>query len=198
MSRLYDRQEKLKLNTDQTVTVVGCGGIGFWVIKFLAMSGIEKIHCFDNDVIEEHNLNRLDIPHEAIGMNKADVIKTVVNQLRPDCTLYAFPFIFNDSHKPGTDWLIDCTDKLSSQVENQKIANAQGMKYVKAGYDGEDFSIHNSVAEWGEAEDGYITVPSWVVPATVIASMTVAKVLKYPEAEMVSNLKGVFTSTRRS
>jgi len=196
MSNLYDRQEKLKLNIDQTVTVVGCGGIGFWVIKFLAMSGIEKIYAFDNDVIEEHNLNRLDIPYKAIGMNKADAVKLVVNDLRPDCTLYALPFIFNDSQRPGTDWLIDCTDKLSSQIENQRIANEQGMKYMKAGYDGEEFSIHNSVAEWGEAEDGYITVPSWVVPATIIASMAVAKVLKYPEAEMVGNIKGVFNSER--
>ena len=71
-----------------------------------------------------------------------------------------------------------------------------GIKYVKAGYDGEDFSIHDSVAEWGESADGYRTVPSWVVPATVIAAMVTAKVLKYPKAEMVSNLKGVFVSKR--
>jgi hypothetical protein len=70
------------------------------------------------------------------------------------------------------------------------------MRYVKAGYDGEEFSIHNSVAEWGEADDGYVTIPSYVVPAVMIASMTVAKILKYKSAEMVSNIKGVFKSTR--
>lgn len=194
---LYKRQEKLELNVGQSATVVGCGGIGFWVAKFLAMSGVEKLWLFDNDVIEEHNLNRLDLPAETIGKNKADVAKIAINSLRPDCTVYAMPFIFNESHKPGTDWLIDCTDKFASQQENQKIANAQGMRYVKAGYDGEDFSIHNSVAEWGEADDGYVTVPSWVVPATIIAAMTVAKVLKYYDAELASNIKGVFLSNRR-
>jgi molybdopterin/thiamine biosynthesis adenylyltransferase len=194
---LYKRQEKLKLNVGQSATVVGCGGIGFWVAKFLAMSGVEKLWLFDNDVIEEHNLNRLDLPAETIGKNKADVTKIAINALRPDCTVYAMPFIFNESHKPNTDWLIDCTDKFASQQENQKIANTQNMKYVKAGYDGEDFSIHNSVAEWGEADDGYVTVPSWVVPATIIAAMTVAKVLKYPDAELASNIKGVFLSNRR-
>ena len=185
------------MNVNQTVTVVGCGGIGFWVAKYLAMSGIEKLWLFDNDVIEEHNLNRLDVPHEAIGKNKADVVKIVIDSLRPECTVYAMPFKFNDSHKPNTDWLVDCTDKFESQSENQRIANEQGMRYVKAGYDGEEFSIHNSVAEWGEAEDGYVTVPSWVVPASIVAAMTVAKILKYNSAEMVSNVKGIFASNRK-
>ena len=193
---LYNRQEKLKLKTNQSVTVVGCGGIGFWVIKFLAMSGVEKIYAFDPDTIEEHNLNRLDLPHKFVGRNKADVMKIVINTLRPEYTLIAMPYIFTDNHDPKTNWLIDCTDKHEAQIENQKIAQKQSMRYVKAGYDGEDFSIHNSVAEWGEAEDGYRVVPSWVVPATIIAAMTVAKVLKYHDREMISNIKGVFDSKR--
>jgi molybdopterin/thiamine biosynthesis adenylyltransferase len=195
---LYQRQEKLDLNVDQSVTVVGCGGIGFWVAKFLAMSGIEKLFLFDNDVIEEHNLNRLDLPYKTIGKNKADVVKILINALRIECTVIAMPFKFNEGHKPNTDWLIDCTDNYESQVTNQRIAKDQGMKYVKAGYDGEDFSIHNSVAEWGEAEDGYRVVPSWVVPAVMVASLTVAKILKYDGYEVVSNIRGAFFAPRRS
>jgi adenylyltransferase/sulfurtransferase len=194
-SSLYTRQETLKLKTP-SITVVGAGGIGYWVCKFAAMSGIEKIFVFDNDTIEEHNLNRLDLPESFIGKNKADVVKQIINHLRPECSVYAMPFLFGDAHKPGTDWLIDCTDKLASQIKNQQIAKAQGMRYVKAGYDGEQFSIHNSVAEWGEAEDGYRVVPSWVVPATIIAAMTVAKVMKYDNAEMVSNITGIFKTSR--
>jgi molybdopterin/thiamine biosynthesis adenylyltransferase len=178
------------------VTVVGLGGIGYWVAKFLAMAGIEKMYVFDFDTIEAHNLNRLDLPERFIGRNKADVVKLVIESLRPDCTVISLPFKFNENHQPKTDWLIDCTDKFASQKENQRIAKAQGMRYVKAGYDGEEFSIHNSVAEWGEADDGYVTIPSYVVPAVMIASMTVAKILKYKSAEMVSNIKGVFKSTR--
>ncbi len=193
---LYKRQKTLKLDLKQSVTIVGVGGIGYWVAKFLAMAGIEKIWVFDFDVIEIHNLNRLDLPERFIGMNKADVIKQVIKELRPEATVYAMPFKFNDNHEPRTDWLIDCTDRFKAQQENQKIAHKQGMKYVKAGYDGEQFSIHNSVAEWGDADDGYVTIPSYVVPAVLIASMTVAKVLKYKDSEMVSSIKGIFKSTR--
>ena len=193
---IYQRQEKIKLNTEQSITVVGCGGIGYWVIKFLAMSGIEKMYAFDPDTIEEHNLNRLDIPEKYIGRNKADIVKLMVNGLRPDCTIYTFPFKFSDIHNTGTDWLVDCTDNYHSQIENQRIANLKGMKYVKAGYDGESISIHNSVAEWGDSEDGYQIVPSWVVPASIVAALTVAKILKYEKSETITNIKSLFRIDR--
>lgn len=197
MSNLYHRQKKLKLNSDQSITVVGCGGIGYWVCKFAAMSGIETIYAFDNDTLEEHNLNRLDLPNKFLGKNKADVVKIVINSLRPDCTVYNMPWIFNDASDVGTDWLIDCTDNYKSQVKNQALAKSFGMKYFKAGYDGEDFSINDKVATWGEDDDdGYKIVPSWVVPATIIAAMAIAKIMKYPEKEIHSNILGVFNAQR--
>ena len=61
------------------MTIVGLGGIGYWVAKFLAMAGVEKLYVFDFDVIEEHNLNRLDLPSRFVGKNKADVVKIVVS-----------------------------------------------------------------------------------------------------------------------
>jgi molybdopterin/thiamine biosynthesis adenylyltransferase len=40
------------------VAVVGCGGLGGYIIEELARIGIGKIICIDPDVFEEHNLNR--------------------------------------------------------------------------------------------------------------------------------------------
>jgi len=184
----YERQLELKLDTDISITCVGCGGIGFWVAKFAAMSGIKTIFAFDPDVIEEHNLNRLDIPERFIGRNKADMVEMVVKMLRPDCNIYARPFKFQSFNYTRTDWIIDCTDKYKSQVDNYNIAKSTGTKYLKSGYDGESFSINNVVAQWGEAEDGYVITPSWVVPATIIAALTVAKVMKYHSSEISSSI----------
>jgi hypothetical protein len=197
MVDLYNRQEKLNLNTDVSIAVVGCGGIGYWVCKFAAMAGIEKIYCFDFDTIELHNLNRLDLSEKFIGMNKADAVKMVVEELRSECTIIAMPYKFGDMHKPNTDWLVDCTDDDTVQLENQKIAEAQNMRYVKAGYDGEGMGIHDRVAEWGVDEfDGYRVVPSWVVPATIVAAMTIAKIQKYEDHEMVTSIQGIFKAPR--
>ena len=194
---LYDRQEEIGLDVNQSIAVIGAGGIGFWVTKFAAMSGIEKIYVFDDDVIEEHNLNRLDLPDSFLGMNKAEAISLIVNKIRPDCSIYRFPYRLTENHLIDGSFLVDCTDELKSQMNNQEIAKKRGMRYLKAGYDGEDFSIHNSVAEWGESEDGYTKVPSWVVPATIIAAMTVAKIMKYKDAEVVGNVKGLFSNEGR-
>jgi len=192
---IYKRQETLNLNKNHKVAVVGCGGIGYWVAKFLALSGIEHIQLFDPDILEEHNLNRMDIPKKYIGKNKADITKLAIQSVRDECTVYAYPYKFNDL-VGKVDWVIDCTDSAKAQLENQEIARKIGAKYFKAGYDGENFGIHNQVAEWGETEGGYTIVPSWCVPSVIVASMAVAKIMKYPEKECVSSVSKLFRVDR--
>lgn len=194
---LYKRQKTLKLNSDHTIAVVGCGGIGFWVAKLLAMSGVKKFYLFDPDIFEDHNLNRIDIPIRFIGNNKADVTKKVITILRDDVTVYSFPFPFDAGLlDPSINWIVDCTDKDDVQLKNQEIADNAGVKYFKAGYDGEDFGIHDRVAEWGESTDGYVVVPSWSVPAVIVAALSVAKIMKYPEKEVVSSIDRLFRIDR--
>lgn len=195
MANLYDRQKKINLNIPENVAVVGCGGIGFWVGKFLAMSGVENITLFDPDTIEEHNLNRLDVPMRFIGKNKSDVAKQAILSVREDCTVYAYPYKFFDT-QTNFNWIVDCTDNSESQMNNQEIAKTIGSRYFKAGYDGEGFGIHNTIAEWGESTNGYTIVPSWVCPAVIVASLAVAKVLKYHDAECISSIKHLFRFDR--
>lgn len=196
MENMYTRQETLDVNRKQSVALVGCGGIGFWVAKFLLLSGIEELYPFDMDQFEEHNLNRIDIPESLIGRNKADVVKMMATNLRPECRCISFPFPFSETFDKKVDWIVDCTDVQAAQEKNQEIARKRGVRYFKAGYDGENFSLHNSVAEWGEAPDGYVVIPSWVAPAAMIAAMAVAKIMKYHDAEMISSIKGVFNAPR--
>ena len=92
----YDRQESLKLNTNQSISVVGVGGIGFWVSKFAVLSGIEHISVWDPDIFEAHNLNRIDIPLKFIGRNKTDVVRMMIESIRPDCSIHSFPFKYSE------------------------------------------------------------------------------------------------------
>ena len=189
---LYDRQKTLDLNTHTSITVVGVGGVGFWVAKFAAMSGIQEIHLFDDDTIEYHNLNRLDVPEKFIGRNKAEVGQIIIRSIRPDCNVKAFPMRLKGYMFSNSVWLVDCTDNYESQLENQKIAKEAGSKYMKVGYDGESFSINNKVAEWGEAEDGYVVIPSWCVPASIVGALAVAKIVKYPTREVARTVNDLF------
>ena len=42
----------------KTVAVIGCGGLGGYLIEYLTRIGIGTIRCVDGDVFEESNLNR--------------------------------------------------------------------------------------------------------------------------------------------
>ena len=185
---IYDRQESLSLNTNQSILVCGCGGVGYWVAKFAAMSGIETLYLYDFDVFEEHNLNRIDIPLDAIGKNKAQVTKTIINELRPMASAYALPYKLSDTNVMSADWFVDCTDSLKTQLVNQDIAKKKGMKYVKVGYNGMHMTLSDVVGEWGEAVDGYTIIPSWVVPASTIAALAVAKIMKYNRGEVSTEI----------
>lgn len=196
MDDIYIRQESLNINSGISAAVVGLGGIGYWVSKFLAMSGIEKLYLFDHDLIEAHNLNRLPFTSDDIGKNKAFAAKEQIVKLRPHISVYATPWKMNDTTYQNVDWVIDCTDNFESQLANQEIAMKNRAKYCKAGYDGMNFGIHNEIAEWGDSPDGYQIIPSWVVPAVMVAALTVAKVMKFEEKEVVTKVEDLFIITR--
>jgi len=194
---VYKRQETLELNKNIKVGILGIGGIGYNFALQLAMSGVKDIYMFDADVIESSNLNRLPVPMTFIGKNKAVCAKLMIEQMRTDTNIMAFPYNFSEKFLPSEplDWMVDCTDVYSTQLENEKIAKARGMKYMKIGYDGERIGIHNSIGKWGTGEetDGYTVTPSWVVPAAMVAGLAVAKIMKYPTYELGDYIYNFFT-----
>jgi tRNA A37 threonylcarbamoyladenosine dehydratase len=189
----YDRQKDISMNTKIKVAIVGCGGVGYWVAKFLAMSGVNEFHLFDNDVLEVHNLNRLDLPIATLGMNKAEVSRKVIQNIRPDAAVKSIPFKFKSTFlRDKVDVIIDCTDKIASQQDVYAFAKASGIKYMKVGYDGTHITIANKVAGWGHVEDGYQITPSWVVPAVMVASMAVGSILKYFGKEISTDINMLY------
>ena len=191
----YERQESIEMDTDLRIAVVGLGGVGYWVSKFLAMSGINQLHLFDDDTLEIHNLNRLDLPISTLGMNKAEVAKTVIRNLRPDAVVKSVPFKFNEEFlRDKVDYIMDCTDKIESQKTIFDYAKSKYIPYLKVGYDGTHITLANKVAGWGESEDGYQITPSWVVPAVIVAALAVGSVLKYFDKEVSLDISNLYMS----
>ena len=55
-----------------SVLVLGCGGVGGYVIEYLARIGVGRIAAADGDVFRPSNLNRQRLSTEGnLGMNKA-------------------------------------------------------------------------------------------------------------------------------
>ena len=196
MSSIYNRQRNMNIDQTVNVCIVGCGGVGFNAGLQFAMAGVSKFTLFDPDILEEHNLNRLPVPYACIGMNKAKVLKEMIKQMRPDAEVTIYKSNFDEMLLEDSDWIVDCTDKFSVQKEISKIAEERNLNYCKLGYEGERISINNRVASWDidEGDDeGYNVVPSWAVPATVVAALGVAKVLKYKDKEMGLEIKQLYS-----
>jgi hypothetical protein len=185
---IYNRQTELNIYAPKTVAILGCGGIGSWVALNFALVGSEKIIIVDPDIIEEHNLNRTPFKHEDIGEDKVLGILTVISELRPNTKVIAYgkkveeveDLIILD--KP--DIVIDCRDRVSP---------CKLPIDIKGGYDGMSLTIHRKPdysKVFGETAGGYTVVPSWVVPAQLVANLITAIICAEgkPEKEKVTTI----------
>lgn len=174
---IYQRQEQLQLTIPETVSVVGCGGAGFWTAYFCAMSGVKNIILIDDDTIELSNLNRIPANPSCRGRHKVDVLEQVIGDLR-DCRI--------EKHKTKIKIAKDCqvlfgtvfccTDTAESQRLIYSYCKRNSLKYRRVGYDGLTLNVSKAfpLSFTKEPETtGYIFAPSWVIPAATAASLAV-------------------------
>ena len=99
------------------VSIAGVGGDGFQLGLKLAMMGVKEFKVADPEVFESENSNRvLGATALAIGMNKAEVFKQRVLELRPDARVKFYTDGVTEDNSEdfmnGADLVIDETDLL--------------------------------------------------------------------------------------
>lgn len=188
---LYTRQRELHLATVDSVTIVGCGGIGSWAAIFAAMSGVPNIYLFDPDVLEESNRNRLPFCQSSINRPKVDVVADFISGIRPETSVIGVKARMDELTfrvQAGVSYAyIDCTDSPKTQIMLYGLCKTHSMRYIRAGYDGTRIMVTSVVSGWikqGVEEEHYEVAPSWVVPASIVAALAIGKLLKYPDQEV--------------
>lgn len=136
----YDRQiqhwgkAKQKLLEKAKVTIVGTGGVGSSCAETLCRAGVGKIIVFDDDVISISNLNRQVLYTEKdIGKNKVNVLKRELKKINSSVLVEVHNEKLSLKNKNlilETDLIIDCTDKLKSKLELNKIALSLNKKLI--------------------------------------------------------------------
>lgn len=174
-----------------TVAVIGCGGLGGYVIEMLSRLGVGHIICCDGDVFDQSNLNRQLVSTESnLGLPKALEAKQRVHEINSDIkvTVYQMFLTQNNAEKilKDCDVVVDALDQVATklllenmcrQLEIPLIYGAIGGWYgqvttVLPGDDTISFIYQNS--QKGIEKD--LGNPSFT-PAT-IASIQVAECLK--------------------
>ena len=128
-------EQECALLRTKRVAVIGCGGLGGYLIEHLARIGFGAIRAVDGDVFEETNLNRqlLSEP-SAIGRSKAEAAAARIRAINPEVVVEAIPCFLNEANAAalisGCDAVLDALDSISARKTLAKACAEAGIPYV--------------------------------------------------------------------
>ncbi len=119
----------------KTVAVIGCGGLGGYLIELLCRMGVGTIRAVDGDVFEESNLNRqLLATADNLGISKAEEAKRRCASVNPHVRVQAFPVFLNRDNAcaliGGCDVVLDALDSIESRRMLAHACAESGIPYV--------------------------------------------------------------------
>lgn len=184
--RRDDLVNKWENRTPEAVAIVGCNG-GAWTALLISLSKVKRIYLFDDDIVEEHNRNRVFWRDQDVGRNKAEALKEILEPIAFG-KVYAFPIRFNidnfpyfeflfldDYHYFRIDLVIDATDtddcrklmiELDNIKDNQRFERYVIPRYVREGCLDNSVECHNYLpfGVWGTPPPPCAESPQWLVP----------------------------------
>ncbi len=124
------------------VCVLGCGGLGGYVIEMLGRLGMGHITAVDGDVFEETNLNRqLLATVDTLGKNKAEMAKEHIAKVNPLVEVTSVVQMFSAANGEnilsGHDIIVDALDNATTRFLLQDLAKKLSIPIV-----------HGAVAGW--------------------------------------------------
>ena len=130
-----------QLLTNSHIAIIGCGGLGGYVIEELARIGIGRLTLYDPDTFSPSNCNRqINALNSTQGKNKAEVAAQRVMDMGTWCIPKAIPFDFRDAlpkKKHSIDVVIDCLDSIETRFQLSDLCNTLATPLV-----------HGAVTSW--------------------------------------------------
>lgn len=114
-------EQQLRLH-DSKVAVIGCGGLGGYVLEELARLGVGTILAIDPDVFEEHNLNRqLLSTMDNLGKAKVDAAVLRLKKVNPAVFVLPCQAAFNRDEGPAlledVALVVDAVDNIACRMD---------------------------------------------------------------------------------
>ncbi len=134
-------EENIILNNSK-VCVVGCGGLGGYIIEMLGRLGVGAITAIDGDVFEESNLNRQILMYEAsLGKNKALAAKERMSSINSKIIVKPVREFVTEANAEQLlcehNVVVDALDNIPSRFILQNVCDNLGIPLV-----------HGAIAGW--------------------------------------------------
>ncbi len=127
--------EKLK---QQTIMVLGVGGVGSHCIEALARCGVGKLILVDNDTVSLTNINRQSIAyHSTVGKYKTKVMEERIHDICPDIEVktyetFILPENVDDIFEEKPDYIIDAIDTVTAKLILVEKAMEQNIPIISS------------------------------------------------------------------
>ena len=122
------------------VMVVGCGGLGGYVIEQLVRIGVGHLEIFDPDDFTASNCNRqLNALGATLGLNKASVAAKRAAAIHPFCTVTAHAVDFRDVAGDDpfrAEVVVDCLDNARARHDLAALCTALNRPLVHGAVNG--------------------------------------------------------------
>ena len=123
---------------DKSVLVLGCGGVGGYVVEALARSNIGTLILVDFDKVDDSNINRQIIALDStIGKLKVDVLEKRIKDINKDCKVIKIKeYITPDNIKilfdNKIDYLVDACDFVPTKKSIIKECLKRKIKFISS------------------------------------------------------------------
>ncbi len=130
------KENQIKL-FNSTVSIIGMGGLGGFVLEHLVRLGVGHIKIVDKDVFEESNLNRQILSDaNSLGKPKVEVAKIRAKNINKEVIIDSFEAEFNEESAQDilkeSDVAVDALDNNNSRALLFRMAKSLGIPVVHA------------------------------------------------------------------
>lgn len=126
----------------QRVVVVGCGGVGLWVVTLLVRSGVGALRIVDFDQVSLSSLNRHAVATLAdVGTPKVECMRQHMARVAPWVEIDARNLLWD--RKLGEELIlgggfeptivVDCIDNIDTKVDLLTFCHEHGLRVVSSG-----------------------------------------------------------------
>lgn len=132
--------EQQQLLQAKAVAIIGCGGLGGYVIEQLVRIGVGRLHLFDPDVFAPSNCNRqLNALQSTLGRFKAEVAAHRARDIHPFCVVRPFVADFravSEDDGFAVDVTVDCLDDIQARRDLAALCNRRAIPMVHGAVSG--------------------------------------------------------------
>lgn len=118
----------------KTISVIGCGGNGGYILEYLARLGVKRLIFWDGDNYTESNLNRQNGCNlNTLGCNKAEVLNKKLAEINPTIDLQCRNWYFSDKDEDLID-IVNSDMIILALDDSQNIEEARDIVKIAIDY----------------------------------------------------------------